>query len=102
MGLQHELENLTRQVRQMARNLNGLLHTLIPFDDNGDSVGNFLDDLNKHMRKSNITRDQDRLDCLVTHLTGPAKTWYCYQPGTTRNNYEQLRNALQDNYKIND
>ena len=102
MALQQEVQDLTGQVRQMARNLNGLSQTLVPFDNNGDSVGDFLDDLDRHMRKTNITSDRDKLDWLVTHLAGPAKTWYRYQPGPTRNNYEQLRNALQDNYQIND
>ena len=35
MVLQHEVENLTGQVRQMARKLNGLSHTLVPFHNNG-------------------------------------------------------------------
>ena len=86
------MDLISRLAGLQATNLSG-------FDNFTETVEDFLDDFDRHVRATGLAKDQDKLDCLVSNLSGPVRAWFRYQPQATQQSYKELRAAMTDAFK---
>ena len=65
------MDLISRLAGLQATNLSG-------FDNSTETVEDFLDDFDRHVRATGLAKDQDKLDCLVSNLSGPVRAWFRY------------------------
>ena len=99
---QHLNNDTVNQLCKGLQALRTLTTTLTCFDGLTDDVDLFLEDFDRFTGNATSMSEDDKLSTLVSHLTGNAKLWYRVQTPEIKNNYQNLRTALQDNYKKTD
>lgn len=100
--MQDSIDSLSGDIKFMQRMMNGNATQLLPFDGQGDTIADFLEDFDRFVRATGRTSNQDKLDCLVANLAGPVKSWFRFQPEEIKTNYAHLRQQLTVTYQLCD
>ena len=71
---------------------------LEPFDGS-QNVSDFFKDLQRYLSQTGNTTDQEKLDTLISHITGEAKAIYCTLATPT---FDSLKSALEERLGLTD
>jgi len=84
---------------EMLRGLRSLALSLPKFDGITD-IQDWFQDFDRYSTETGRTTEDNKLYDLISHLTGEARQWFTLQPTETKQDYETLRTALEDKYKL--
>ncbi len=96
--LQATLDNLTTELQSMR----AFVPKITPFDGKNDSIQLWLADFDRFLTSTRTNSDVDRLNALISHLSGEAKQWFRVLPAASQQTYAALRTALRDKYSKTD
>ena len=85
----------------LIRSLQGLrtLAITLPKFDGDILIDDWLADFDRYSTETGRLTDENRLYDLISHLGREAKQWYNLQPQATQQDYQTLRDALQEKYQ---
>ena len=74
------------ELTKLVTKLTGLQTAALNQFDNSstDTMEDFLKDFDHHVRATELTTEQQKLDCLVAQIAGSVPSWYRYQAPTTQ------------------
>ena len=78
-------------IAKLGKHLGAMWVHLEPFDGS-QNVSNFFKDLTRYLAQTGNTSDQEKLDTLISHITGEAKALYLTMETPT---YASLKTALE-------
>ena len=74
------------------------LSIMLPKFDGSMYVDDWLIDFDKYSVEMDRTSDANKLNDLLSHLSGEAMQWYRLQPSATHDNYADLRASFKERY----
>ena len=85
-------------IAKLGKRLGAMWVRLEPFDGS-QNVSDFFKDLQRYLSQTGNTTDQEKLDTLISHITGEAKALYRTLETPT---FDSLKSALEERFGLTD